>query len=147
MTKRTPPIERWLDRLYLDGSCWRSKRVSSIGGYVEIRVDGRQVGVHRFAYETFVGPIPDGCEIDHVKARGCRFNDCSNPAHLEAVTHRENMRRGDIEFGIRSAKTHCPQGHPYSADNTYVYQGSRTCRTCNRRHALARYYALKGGQG
>lgn len=29
-------------------------------------------------------------------------------------------------------KTRCPQGHPYSADNTKVIRGKRYCRTCKR---------------
>jgi hypothetical protein len=37
--------------------------------------------------------IPQGLEIDHVLARGCIRRDCCNPAHLEAVTHEENMAR------------------------------------------------------
>ncbi len=132
-----PAVERWLDSIYLEGSCWRSKFRLTPAGYALIRIGNRQVGVHRFAYTTFVGPIPGDLELDHVKARGCRFNDCSNPDHLEAVTHRENMRRGDIVYGIRSAKTYCPKGHPYSAENTYIRpQGGRICRTCDRRRAL-----------
>lgn len=27
-------------------------------------------------------------------------------------------------------KTHCPRGHPYDAENTYVYRGKRHCRRC-----------------
>lgn len=30
------------------------------------------------------------------------------------------------------AKSQCPQGHPYSADNTKVIRGKRYCRTCKR---------------
>lgn len=38
------------------------------------------------------------------------------------------------------AKTHCPQGHPYSGDNLILYKTWRRCRTCfnakeKRRHA------------
>lgn len=30
-------------------------------------------------------------------------------------------------------KTHCPQGHPYDNENTYISpKGDRRCRTCNR---------------
>lgn len=33
----------------------------------------------------------------------------------------------------RRERTHCPQGHPYDAENTYVTsRGSRSCRTCQR---------------
>ena len=44
---------------------------------------------HRVAYELFVGPIPDGLELDHL----CRRRNCINPDHLEAVTHAENIAR------------------------------------------------------
>jgi hypothetical protein len=46
---------------------------------------------------------------------------------------------------LNAAKTHCPQGHPYSAENTYVSpQGKRFCRACHRRHALAHQRKAKG---
>lgn len=39
----------------------------------------------------------------------------------------------------QSAKTHCPQGHPYDARNTGSNQGYRRCKTCHRdRERLAR---------
>lgn len=44
---------------------------------------------HRVAYELWVGPIPEGMELDH----RCKVRACINPAHLEPVTHAENMRR------------------------------------------------------
>lgn len=44
---------------------------------------------HRFSYETFVGPIPVGLDIDHL----CENKLCVNPRHLEPVTRQENMIR------------------------------------------------------
>lgn len=89
--------------------------------------------VHRFAYTLFVGPIPPGHTIDHVKARGCRFNDCSNPAHLEAVTMRTNVLRGDGLTAQNARKDQCSNGHPFDAANTYVApNGQRQCRACKR---------------
>lgn len=45
---------------------------------------------------------------------------------------------------ISAAKTHCPQGHPYSPENTYVNpQGSRECRICHRRRSLAWWHRVK----
>lgn len=79
---------------------------------------------HRWAYEHSVGPIPDGFDIDHL----CRNRACVNPEHLEPVTRAENVRRA------ARLVTHCPAGHPYSPDNTYVRPGTaqRKCRTCMR---------------
>lgn len=49
---------------------------------------------------------------------------------------------------LNAAKTHCPQGHPYSTENTYVSpQGKRFCRTCHRRHALAHWHAKHSQRG
>jgi hypothetical protein len=44
---------------------------------------------HRASYARFVGPIPEGLELDHL----CRVRRCINPDHLEPVTHRENVWR------------------------------------------------------
>lgn len=44
---------------------------------------------------------------------------------------------------VHAAKTHCPQGHPYSGDNLYVHENketgkkSRYCRTCLRERRRA----------
>lgn len=55
---------------------------------------GRTRNAHVWAYEHFVGPVPEGLELDHVKANGCTHRNCVNfESHLEPVTHQENMRR------------------------------------------------------
>ena len=84
------------------------------------------VEAHRMAYILVHGAVPDGLELDHL----CRNTLCVNPAHLEAVTHTENVRRGARGNLI----THCPQGHPYTEDNTYTKpnRNSRQCRECSR---------------
>lgn len=84
----------------------------------------RLIYAHRTAYELAHGPIPDGLHLDHL----CRTPACINPAHLEPVTCRENLRRG-VGHG---SKTHCPAGHPYAGDNLYRDKRGRKCRTCNR---------------
>lgn len=48
-------------------------------------------GAHVVSYERYVGPVPDGCELDH---RATCPKHCINPEHLEPVSHVENVRRG-----------------------------------------------------
>ena len=60
-------------------------------GYGTIRNEGKMVKMHRYFYEvTNHITIPDGLVIDHL----CRVRPCVNPSHLEAVTSKENTRRG-----------------------------------------------------
>ncbi|QNJ56915.1 HNH endonuclease [Mycobacterium phage Reindeer] len=83
---------------------------------------------------TWVGPIPDGYEIDHVFARGCVHRDCIEPTHLEAVTRQENMARIPADHRAESKITHCPSGHLYDEENirwtTRNGYQTRDCRTC-----------------
>lgn len=110
----------WIWQLYVDrnGYPWKSG-----------------VFLPRAYWEKKNGPIPDGLEPDHL----CRQRSCINPDHLEIVTHQENVRRAHHYH-----PTHCPKGHEYSDENTYVDKsGTRHCRTCNRANSLAYYYRLK----
>ena len=101
--------------------------------------------IHRVVYSELVGPIPDGLQIDHVAARGCRFKDCCNPAHLEPVTPRVNVLRGDTITAANAAKEACPAGHAYDAANTYSWDqsGGRQCRACKRERMRERRAAGK----
>lgn len=74
---------------------------------------------HRVAYEWAHGPIPDGLQIDHL----CRIRKCVNPAHLEAVSSRENNWRVNADT--------CRKGHPTSTE-ARIYNGHRYCKACQR---------------
>lgn len=110
------------------GPCWLWTAGRS-DGYGVLRVGGRSVKAHRFAYKLLVGPIPSGLQPDHL----CRVRLCVRPDHLEPVTSRENTLRGESFAARRAARTHCVQGHAYSPENTYVRRkGGRHCRACGR---------------
>ena len=70
-----------------ENGCWLwTGRVNKSTGYGEQANDL----AHRLFYESLVGEIPAGLELDHL----CRVHRCVNPSHLEAVTHRVNVLRG-----------------------------------------------------
>ena len=97
-------------------------------GYGQLFADGLSYRAHRVMYENMVGEIPEGLVIDHL----CRTPSCINPTHLEPVTRGENVRRGDAGKHML-AKTHCPAGHEYSPENTYIApDGRRRCNPCIR---------------
>lgn len=108
--------------------CWRYQGYVRRNGYGQ---HGHRLA-HRLAYELLVGPIPAGLTIDHL----CRNRVCANPAHLEAVSNRENLMRGVSLSAQNARKTHCQNGHPLTGDNLRVRvirgRDARDCRTCLR---------------
>lgn len=77
-----------------DGDCliWHGAR--SGDGYGRMKHKGHTMGSHHVAWEIANGEVPDGMELDHL----CRNRACVNVAHLEPVTHEENMRRRNSEW-------------------------------------------------
>ncbi len=137
---------RFWEKTEQQGDCvvWMGAKSAYGHGQFGISQPGKTRYVHRIVYEAVNGPVPDGLELDHL----CRTPACINPAHLEAVTHRENVLRGEGLAAQQVKRTHCPQGHPYSAKNTYRdKKNKRYCRTCGRIAARRRYAARLGGQG
>lgn len=128
-----------IDRSDPDG-CWLWIGRTKPDGYVQRRWFGKKVYIHRTAYELEVGAIPDGLVLDHL----CRVRHCVNPAHLEPVTTRENIRRGVSVVAQQMSATHCKRGHALVDPNLYYFKsGGKTCRECviqrsRRQHELNR---------
>lgn len=111
--------------------CWLwMGSVFQNSGYGRIKVSGRTMVAHRFAYEVLRGPIPGGLTLDHL----CRVRRCVNPDHLEPVTPRVNVLRGETITARNAGKTQCDRGHPLAGANLFVRKdGRRRCRECERR--------------
>ena len=118
-----------------DDGCWEWTAYRMKNGYGTLRVATKGWLAHRFAYQEFVGPIPDGLEIDHL----CRNRACVNPDHLEAVDHRTNLMRGNTWAAANAKKTHCVNGHEFDEENTLIVPLGRNCRACHREREAARY--------
>lgn len=133
MPPHSTPEERFWSKVEKTPTCWLWHGATDTKGYGHVWVGRRgedtwrQVRAHRLAYELKVGPIPEGMTLDHL----CRNRICVNPEHLEPVTLRENILRGDSIAARHALMTHCPQGHAYDLFNTYFRpSGARACRLC-----------------
>jgi hypothetical protein len=115
--------------------CWLWTGHTTSQGYGRVKRLNKSYFIHRLSYIRYKGPIPEGLEIDHL----CSRRNCYNPAHLEAVTHKENCVRGKVGLYLLK-RTACPKGHKYTQTNTgYTVSGTkqirRYCRKCgNLRH-------------
>lgn len=131
MTKDCLPSEElFFNNVDKSGDCWIWTAAIDRGGYGRYK----HKAAHRVSYELLVGPIPQGLDLDHL----CRVRACVNPSHLEPVTRRENLLRGDTVTARNAAKTHCIHGHEFTHENTYMAKKprggvARICRACYRR--------------
>ena len=135
------------------GPCWRWTAATR-GGYGAFNAPAtasgprRRVDAHRWAYQTYVGPVPDGYELGHL----CHAADiehcdvgpaCPHRACVNYQTHLVLLTSAAALHGIaahHAAQTTCPQGHPYDRINA---AGRRRCSRCMRAQA-DRWQAARG---
>lgn len=144
MLTRKPILDRLADKFTVGDDCWKWTASLNSNGYGQLWDPevGRARGAHRIVYEMMVGPIPDGLTLDHL----CRNRTCVRPDHLEPVTNRENILRGESPSASHAKKTHCPRGHEYTPENTYQYARGRQCRTCVLAQQREKYHSAKAGK-
>lgn len=104
---------------------------------VGLRRDGRTFrrSVHRLVLLAFRGIPADGMDACHRNGRR-QDNRLSN---LYWGTRSANIRDAVAHGTHNNArKTHCPAGHRYTPENTYIVRGrSRQCVTCTKARAAA----------
>lgn len=114
------------------GPCWIWTKALDRKGYGVATIipteerTSRTIGAHRMSYILTYGFAPEGMDLDHL----CRVHACVRPSHLEPVTHRENVLRGESIMADQVKRTHCPKGHHYEGNNLIIDNGGRKCRTC-----------------
>lgn len=133
--------ERLMAKVSRDESgCWLWTGATMKSGYGVIN-RGRSEGtalVHRVSYELRVGEIPAGLQLDHL----CRVRNCVNPAHLEPVSQKTNLLRGESDSAKNARKSHCPRGHELAEPNLMPSQarrGQRSCLACSRAQSRIKF--------
>lgn len=107
------------------GRCWLWTGALFPSKYGQFWLDGKNRRAHRVAYEWEVGPITEAT-LDHL----CCVLNCVRPSHLEPVSVKENVLRGNAPTAINAQKKRCPKGHPY--DVVRKKDGARMCSKCIR---------------
>ena len=74
---------------YGSEACWRWKGRSKHADYSTITVEGKTKGVHRYAFEVFLGTkLPSYIYVCH----HCDVKSCFNPKHLFLGTVQDNIQ-------------------------------------------------------
>lgn len=109
--------------------CWLWTGNLSGWGYGRFESAGKSYSAFRVAWANKFGPIPEGKQLDHC----CRVRSCVNPDHLEPVTRKENILRGNAAPAKHARKIACHRSHAFDSQNTRINRdGSRACRACDR---------------
>jgi hypothetical protein len=131
---RAEPIEKrfWgkVNKADNTDSCWIWLGAKIPDGYGQISA----TAAHRLSWQIQNGEVPQELELDHL----CRVRHCVNPWHLEPVTTRENILRGQGLAAQNARKTHCNKGHEFNENNTRIWDNKRFCRSCERERSRIR---------
>lgn len=87
--KKSNSIKKALAWEITKKGCWEcTSHKPDKNRYRSISVDGKKIKLHRYMYEKYKGPIPDGFLIRHI----CDNPPCINPDHLLIGTPKDNTQ-------------------------------------------------------
>jgi len=98
-------------------------------GYRYISINGADRTIHSLVMLAFAGPPPPDTEIRHLDGDklNCAFSNLAYGTRSENAY--DSVRHGTNRW---ANVTHCPAGHEYTEENTYIIpgRGARDCKTC-----------------
>lgn len=127
---------RFLSKVIMtESGCWGwfTRNGPLKKGYSKMVIAGRTESGHKVSWVIHNGPIPEGLIVMH----RCDNTVCTNPDHLQVGTYKDNMT-DMISKGrqVLATKTHCINGHEFTAENTRSDNFHRkVCVTCARLRA------------
>jgi len=130
--RRLTAIQRFAKYVTIKhGKCWEWRGHLSKDGYAYFYDGEKHTQANRWLFQQFrTAKLTRHEHLCHT----CDNPNCVNPNHLYLGSHTTNMRDA-VARGRHfwANKTHCPQGHEYSVDNTYRSpDGRRYCLECQR---------------
>ena len=143
-------IKRIFSKISIDPitGCWIWHGSVDGSGYGLVWFRHHTERIHRVIFAWRIKPISRGIyarsadRIDHL----CRRRNCCNPEHLESVTQRTNVLRGNSPIAFQIKRTHCIHGHILEKNRKGTRRDCRTCESIRHKRRMLgpdREYWLK----